>query len=333
MLSRTRTLALAWITVLLAAPAAHAQDIPPENIAAARSLGIEGVKLANEGNCAAAMEKLARAEALYHAPTILGRLGECQVEVGQIVLGTENLNRVVREQLAPDAPRAFVEAQARAKKVLNKALPRIAFLVIRVTPPEAQPSVTVGDAAVPPALIGAPRPTDPGTSTITVTAPGYMRLERKVTLAEGERQEVALTLMADQAAQAPPTAPPPQPVPAEPPPPPPPPEGKSNTLAYVMLGAGAAGLAVGGVTGLMAISKKGSLECPENRCPPDQHDSLDSANSLALISTIGFGVGVVGVALGGVFLLSGGESSEPAPSALSAEPYLGVREVGVLGRF
>ena len=57
-----------------------------------------------------AIEKLKRAEALHHAPTILGRLGECQVNVGEVVEGTENLNLVVREPLAETAPKARFSA-------------------------------------------------------------------------------------------------------------------------------------------------------------------------------------------------------------------------------
>src|SRR6188768_1371879 len=142
---------------------ASAQDNQAENIAAARSLGIEGVRLAEAGKCTEAIEKLSRAESLYHAPTILGRLGECQVNVGQIVMGTENLNRVVREQLAPNAPKPFKDAQERAKGVLSAALPRIARLTIRVEPADAKPQVSVGAVVLPPALIGVERPTDPGT--------------------------------------------------------------------------------------------------------------------------------------------------------------------------
>src|SRR5262245_21216965 len=128
----------------LAASPARAQDAPQaENVAAARSLGIQGIQLADAGNCKGAIEKLSRAESLYHAPTILGRLGECQVQVGQIVLGTENLNRVVREPLAANAPKAFKDAQERAQKVLTLALPKIAHLTVKVDPPEVKPQVTV----------------------------------------------------------------------------------------------------------------------------------------------------------------------------------------------
>ena len=128
---RQRVIALGLVSTLttsLVAPAAFAQDQPQaESIAAARSLGMQGIKMADAGDCKGAIEKLSRAESLYHAPSILARLGECQVKVGQVVMGTENLNRVVREQLAANAPKAFRDAQERAKGVLSSALPKIGF--------------------------------------------------------------------------------------------------------------------------------------------------------------------------------------------------------------
>src|SRR3954463_6345420 len=101
-----------------------AQDQPSAgDVALARSLGLEGVQLAEAGNCSAAIDKFQRAEALFHAPTILVRLGECQVATGKVVLGTESLQRVVREALPPKAPKAFADAQVRAQKSLDAALP------------------------------------------------------------------------------------------------------------------------------------------------------------------------------------------------------------------
>src|SRR6478609_3076316 len=145
--SSSRAISLSLMLALsssLISPAAFAQDQPQaENIAAARSLGMQGIKMADAGDCQGAIEKLSRAEALYHAPSILGRLGECQVQVGQIVVGTENLNRVVREQLAATAPKAFKDAQERAKGVLSTALPKIAHLTVKVDPADAKPQVTV----------------------------------------------------------------------------------------------------------------------------------------------------------------------------------------------
>ena len=189
--------ALAGSLLVTVATPARAQDQQAENVAAARSLGIQGVQLADAGKCPEAIEKLSRAESLYHAPTILGRLGECQVAVGQIVLGTENLNRVVREQLPANAPQAFKTAQTRAAKMLEKALPRIAYLTVNVEPPDAKTSVTVAGSPVPGALIGVERPTDPGKREVVATAPGFLEARTEVELAEGGHQAVTLKLVPD----------------------------------------------------------------------------------------------------------------------------------------
>ena len=323
---------IATLTTSLVAPAAFAQDQPQaENVAAARSLGMQGIKLADAGDCKGAIEKLSRAESLYHAPSILGRLGECQVNTGQIVAGTENLNRVVREQLPVNAPKAFRDAQERAKGVLNTALPKIARLTVRIEPADAKPQVTVAGTPIPAALIGAERPTDPGTHEVLVTAPGYLDQKSSVTLTEGGTQEISIKLEKDPnaaaAASPPPVAPPPAvtvgptPTPVDTAP------KKNNTLAYVALGVGGAGLVVGGITGFLALGKKSDLkDCVGSSCPPSQKDTLDSAKSMATISTVGFTVGFVGVGVGVVLLLTGGGSN----NASIAKPQLAKRETGAV---
>jgi hypothetical protein len=312
---------------------------PAENVAAARALGMQGVQLADDGKCTEAIPPLERAESLYHAPSILGRLGECQVAVGQLVLGTENLNRTVREPLAANAPQAFRDAQARAQKVLDAALPRIARLVIRVSPEVPHVTVNVGKAEVPAALLGAERPTDPGTHQITASAPGYLQTQSYVTLTEGGRQELTLSLVKDPnaaAAAAPPAtiAAPVQPA-APISQPPSVPESKPKTAAYVLLGVGAAGLVTGGVTGFMALGKKNDLDCPDKECPPGtQQDNLDSAKTLALVSTIGFGVGIAGAVVGTILLVSGGKSESPQTATLPrTRPYARGNTIGLEGSF
>jgi hypothetical protein len=316
-----------------------------ENVAAARSLGIQGVQLADSGKCKEAIEKLERAESLYHAPTILGRLGECQVNVGQIVLGSENLNRVVREQLPANAPKAFKDAQERARKALEAALPRIGHLTvsIQVEPKDTPVSVTVSGAAVPPALLGVERPTDPGTHEVVASADGYLPAKTSVDLTEGGRQSITLTLSPDPNAPKPPAAAPPTAaaplVPVAPPPPAATTRGGNNTLAFVLLGVGGAGIITGGVTGMLAISKKSDLDCPEKRCSGKDADELDSAKTLALVSTIGFGAGILSAGIGTVLLLTSSGSTEQHASAatenkrLSLTPYVGVGNAGVTGSF
>jgi hypothetical protein len=315
-------------------------DEAAENIAAARTLGIQGVQLADAGKCPEAIEKLTRAEALHHAPTILGRIGECQVNVGEVVAGTENLNMVVREVLPASAPKVFRDAQERAQKVLTAAMPKIAHLVIRVTPANLKASVAVAGKPVPAALLGAERPTDPGTHQVTAAAEGYKPTSVSVTLAEGGHQEVNLLLeknpnavsalpasTAGAAAATTPETTPPEPG-----------AKKSKLPAFVAFGVGGAGLIVGGITGGLALGK--ASDCPNKVC--QSQSDLDSAKTMATISTIGFGVGIAGVAVGTILLLTSSGSSEKPPSAhelerpapkFAMQPFFGVSSVGVTGSF
>lgn len=349
---RARAIALSLTCSMasaLVAPGAFAQEQPQaENVAAARSLGLQGIKLADAGDCPGAIEKLSRAESLYHAPSILGRLGECQVLVGQIVLGTENLNRVVREELAATAPKAFRDAKERARGVLNSALPKIARLTVKIEPLDAKPQVTVAGTLIPAALLGVERPTDPGTHEVVVTAPGYLEQKTSVTLAEGASQDVTLKLEKDpNTVAAPPAAPAPAPAVAVAPPSAPPSDTvpqKNNTLAYAALGVGGAGLVVGGITGFLALGKKNDLKgCEGERCPSSEQDTLDDAKSMATVSTVGFAVGIVGVGVGVVLLLTGNSTSSAglsaskrarrSPDGLQVQPWLGARSAGLNGTF
>jgi hypothetical protein len=329
----------ASILVCVASPS-RAEDAP-ENVAAARTLGIQGVQLADAGKCTEAIEKLQRAESLHHAPTILDRLGECQVSVGRIVEGTENLNTVVREQLPANAPKVFHDAQDRAQKVLASATPKIAKLVIRITPTDAKGNAAVDGEALPDALIGAERPTDPGTHQVTATAAGYKPASTQVTLTEGGHQDITLLLERDPnaiAAAGAPTpgggavgaalgtpAPPPEPAPK-----------KSNTAAYVLLGIGGVGLVVGSVSGALAFGK--ASDCPNKVCKTQS--DLDSAKSLATVSTVTFGVGIVGVAVGTILLLTGNKSESAPAQALdrprpkiAVQPWFGLNSAGLIGSF
>ena len=328
--------ALCAALVATLASTSHA-DESAENTAAARTLGIDGVQLADAGKCPEAIEKLTRAEALHHAPTILGRLGECQVNVGQVVEGTENLNSVVREQLAPNAPKVFHDAQERAQKVLTSAMPKIAHLTIRITPADVNASVAIAGKPVPAALIGAERPTDPGTLQVTATAAGYKPASASVTLAEGGRQDITLLMEKDpNAVSAPPLGTTPALVATDATPAT---AGhRSNAPAYVALGIGAAGVVVGSITGALAFSK--ASDCPNKVCPTQ--DKLDGAKSMATISTVTFGVGLAGVAVGTILLLTN-HSSEAAPAnananarpqaKLTVQPWIGVSSLGLMGSF
>ncbi|WP_394850603.1 PEGA domain-containing protein [Pendulispora brunnea] len=339
---------------LVASSAWAQQSDDPSAIAAARSLGVEGVKLADAGNCSEAIPKLERAEVLHHAPTTLGRLGECQIALGKLVLGSEILQKVVREQLPQSAPSAFVHAKHRAKRALEEVLPRIAKLHLRV---EAPPNVT--PAAVRVALDGdalgaewmdIDRPIDPGVHTLTATSEGHADASSTVTLADGERAEVTLTLTANPE----PVPEPPPPVTAEPPPAPRPaeaspkptphpalapasePSNVRHTAGLVLLGASGAAFVFGGVFGLMALDTKRQLDdaCgPTKACPANQQNDISALKTQSTLATIGFATAGVTLAAGGVLLLTEPSSSTASSSNRASGLCIGPTSVSWQGRF
>lgn len=302
--------------------------------AAARAYGQDGVVLADQGKCTAAIEKLDRAEKLHHAPTTAGRLGECEITVGKVVAGTERLQRLLREGLAPSPPKSFVTAMDRAQRVLDAALPRIATLRISVKAPAgAKPAVTVDDEAVSSALIGADIPTDPGAHKVVATAKGFVSATKELTLKDGETNGITLTLVAD-----PSYKPEQPPVVAGPVTGPVSPDTttarKTNILPYVAFGAGALGLGVGTVAGLIVGSKSSDLSSNcrgDGGCPKTQESTLDSAQTWATVSTIGFIVGGAGIATGVVLLLIG--SPGKSASRGTVRPLVGAGFAGVDGTF
>jgi hypothetical protein len=155
--------------------------------------------------------------------------------------------------------------------------------------------------------LGLALPVDPGTHVLVARAPDGRSEQVRVEIKNGESKEVTVELSALDSPAATPSdagaAPVPQP--ADSPSKDAAPDGSGQrTAALVLLGVGAAGLALGSVTGAMVLGKKSSIKdnCgiggDEAACNADGKAEADSAQTLALISTIGFGIGLAGVGAG-----------------------------------
>jgi serine/threonine-protein kinase len=157
---------------------------------------------------------------------------------------------------------------------------------------------------------------DPGEYAIVARAPGYISHAEKIRV-DGEGKTVELRLPALVKAAAPSQPPDDQPD-ADPPPSAPAPapvgpradpggdEGSGQrTLGIVVGGLGLAGVAIGSVFGLRAISKNSDAEefCPGGTTCTRQEgiDLTDDAKGAAQISNIAFGVGAAGL-IGGLVL-------------------------------
>lgn len=315
------TLGLFCTAAYLYAPSVRAEDASAAETAAARASAVEGLKLAQANNCAEALPKLERAEKLYHSAVVASRLGECYVSVGRLVEGTEILRKVLREPQPADATPALTKALDRAQKTLDGAAPRIAGLTIKIAAVQDM-RVKLDGNVIPSALLDSEVPTDPGDHSIEVTAPGFLKSGSRLSVSEGEKKSVSLTLARDPNAPVVPAAgtptasttagsnaPPPsasEPTPNSPEPSPAPAAPPNRTAAYVSLGLGAAGVAAGGVLGILTLQKHNDLkdQCPGDVCPMSHQGDIDSAKRLGNASTIAFGVGGAGLVLGTVLFLA-----------------------------
>jgi hypothetical protein len=295
----------------------------------ARELAREGYDALEQKNYAVAEDRFRRADALVHAPTIVVDHARALVGLGRFVEAYERYALVLREGVAADAPASWKQSVSDAEREIEAVKPRLAWLVINIEGPK-EPRVTVDGREVPVASLGARRATDPGKRKVRVTADGFVSGGRIVVLKEGEEQTVTIALERPESVEL-----------AEAP------VAKSDAAAeaassaspwpWIALGIGGAGLAVGGVTGAMALGVHSDLEesCPTGTCTPTNdedekrlEDDLSQYHTLGTISGIGFGVGLAGVATGVVLLVTAPKASA---SAASVTPVIGPRYIGLAG--
>jgi hypothetical protein len=329
--SSRRLVAGSLLLSLLVPAVASAQD--EAAIAAARELGQQGSLDAKAGRCEEAVDKLSRAKKIIAVPTILVPLGECQIALGRVVVGTENLQAAAREVLAADAPDAFVKAQKRARQILPEALKKLARLRIDVAaPPGVTLTILDNGEPVDSVLVGVDRPADPTTHKVEISAPGFLKASAEIALASGESKRLELKLEPDpNATKPPPPVDPPQDVgprdevrkpPAVTPPPPPPSPSPLVPVGGAILGVGGASLLVGAIFGGLAASKKSGLDevCVEKLCPDAEQSNIDDLVLFGDVSTgmlIAGGV-VAGVGLG--LLIAGATSSSEPTVGLYLKP-------------
>ncbi|MEZ4220453.1 MAG: hypothetical protein R3B13_05935 [Polyangiaceae bacterium] len=104
----------------------------------------------------------------------------------------------------------------------------------------------------------------------------------------------------------------------------------NKMLGYVLTGVGGAALATGLVFGYLAQKQAGDAEddptlCPNKQCTPKGRDEIDGAETKALISTIGVGVGAVALGTGIYFLVtSSGSTSASRPQRTATTRVLPV---------
>lgn len=282
----------------------------------------EGRRLMAKGDYAGAVPQFEKILQKTHAVGALLNLGECHAKLGH----TASAYTAYKDAAATASETKDNERKAIAEQLATALESKLSYLVIRVATPEPSGLEIRKDGA--PLPRGQWRaPIDPGAHRIEATAPGRVAWSSSVHVT-GAETTVDVPVLA--------------PVEAPPPPPREPAPDTSDgpsqrTIAIVAGGIGVAGLALGAVGGLVAMSK---YDDAKSRCPsyPDRCSSdgsaqgpNDDAQTWATISTIGFGVGIVGLAAGAVLWFTAPAPRAPAASAraLRIVPSAGARTVGI----
>lgn len=332
------TLVLCALASGFVAGAAHAQAPSSADRATARTLAQEGYEALRDHDYAKALDRFNRANQLVRAPTLLRDLARAQVGLGRLVDAHETYSAILREGVSDEAPQPWLKAVEDAKAELAALSPRLPWVIITVSGP-AHPRVTIDGAPVPESSLGVKRAADPGRHELRALAPGYYTAKKTISLKEGETVNIAFDLE-----DAPPDAAPKS-------------EDEAGTVSVatvkdpawrkpVTIGAfalGGAGIVVGSVTGILAMTKHDQLatDCFERKCGPNEKGTLSNYRTLGMVSTIGFVAGGVATAAGVVLVLVRPQvlvkqESPPADAArndFTWSPFVGVGSAGVEGTF
>jgi hypothetical protein len=307
-------LGCAWSSafVLMAARAAA------EDSATAGALFEKGVADMEASRFDSACPAIEESQRIDPRPGTLFTLAECNARWGKVASSAAQyqeyvdlVSRLTTDQQARHKARVEI-----ARTQLKKLKPTVPTLTL-VLPADAPRGtfVTRNGEVLKGAALGLPLPIDPGEYLIVTHVPGAPDRETRVSIQLNDQKRLPLEVASAQEvpANAAPAAPPSAPSSAAEHVAATPETHGSNhkTAAYVAGGIGLAGIAVGSVTGVLVFSKKHTVSgnCSGAECNDTGLAAANSGKNLAFVSDIGFGVGIAGLALGAVFLLSGGADS------------------------
>lgn len=207
------------------------------------------------------------------------------------------------------------ERAAGARELASKLAARLPRLTIKVVNAPPGLALQKDGAALPEGELDTPTPLDPGTHTITATAPGFEPFSVTVQVRpEPENKTVTVELRPSGSAAPSPAGGPTAPST-------PPPSGPSDqadaskagvgalTIAgSVVGGVGVVGVVVGAVFGVMTMNGLDDAEndpalCPNKQCTKEGRAAVDDAQNHGIISTIGFAVGGAAIATGVVLIV------------------------------
>lgn len=300
----------------------------------ARKLFEEGKTRRDRGDIAGALTSFKGADAVMNVPTTKLAVARAYLSLGKLTEAREAVLKVEQLPVLAKEPQPFTDARAAAVQMATDLAARIPTIAIALKglPADRDAIVTVDDQPIPKDALKAARPLNPG-NHVVVARLGDGEVREEVTLAEKDQKSVTLDVSAlaarlqaakgDGGGAAPTAASKPG----------------ISPVVWGGLGVAAAGIVVGGVGGMLSMSKKSDADavCRDSKCPPQGYDALDSAKQWATISTVGFIAAGVGVAVAGVgyFVLGKKPPVQTAGDAggLRITPWISVGSAGAAGTF
>lgn len=274
---------------------------------AARELAREGLVALNEERYAQAESRFRRALELVPAATVAVLRGRALEPLDRLVEARDAYQLALRLGEEPNAPSAYREAAREAEVELGRLLPLVPHLtvvVVGVAPSDAALMVAIDDTPLSPSELGVARSVDPGQHLILVSYRKIVRDARWVTLTRGGRATVPVRVDLGPAREPP----------------------KPDELArwraeqvqrrfgWTAAGAGALGLAVGVVSGVMMLGYEAELaEGCRPYCPPALEPELRGFRTARTVSAVGYGVSLLGIGLGTGMVLATPSRRGPPP--------------------
>jgi hypothetical protein len=322
--------------------------------AAAEALFDEGIALYERGQIAAACEKFEASESQDVAVGTLLRLGDCYERTGRLASAWARFREA--------GSLAQTQGMADRVRIANIRSRSLAYRMGRLTIVVPQPlpagfHVELDGVTVAPASFGTPLPVDAGTLVLRAAAPGFVAIERRVSVpsTDSARVKVALTPLQPDPALATggeprtlivrmaPVAATPEPAPASPvaPRPAPAPEAKEDhgygtRVAGISLAAlGGLGLATSGVLAIFAKKRDDASRpyCPEgDACTRHGLELRREAGKLADLATLSAAVGGGLLATGLIVYWAAPRASQGERIALQLEPEVGAGGVTLRAR-
>jgi len=335
MMLRLARPSLAILSLLLASPALASDPAAKPSATAkpsstakaaeadpAQALFDAGVADMESGRFEKACPAIEASQRLDPRPGTLFTLAECEAQRGRVATAM----RYYAEYLA--LYRTFTQqrkleqkARASASEAQMKSLDLLApRLTLVVAEPAGTEVIVKRDGEVVADLsLGVALAVDPGEHIVTIEAPGGPPREYRVSLSPGESKTLRLRSHVD--APAPAVTAVASAVPSSSARAVAAIEATRRTMVIGALASGAvgiAGLAVGVVTGVLAIEEQSSVRrhCPKDVCDDSGFASLARLDTLTIMNTTGFVAGGLGIGVSVVLLVA-------APSAPTSSPAVG----------